>query len=40
LAREIEQHMLLRPKTSNANLSKNPTRLENEVFICCFDPKR
>ena len=25
------------PKTSNANLIKNPTCLEHEVFICYFD---
>ena len=35
----LEQHMQLPPTTNNANLSKNPTWLEYEGFICYFDPQ-
>ena len=38
LAPTFELHMKLPPKTSNANLMKNPTCLEYEVFISYFDP--
>jgi hypothetical protein len=34
LAPEFKQRMELSPKISNANLSKNPTCLEYEIFIC------
>ena len=38
LALAFEQHLEPPPKTSNANLSQNPTCLEYEVFICYLGP--
>ena len=34
LAPTFEQHMELSPKTSNVNLTKNPTCFGYEVFVC------
>ena len=38
LAPPFGQHMKTPSKTSNANLTNNPTCLEYEVFICYFGP--
>ena len=38
LGSSIGQHMELPPKTSNTNLTDNPTCLEFGVFICYFGP--